>query len=82
MTRKQSPDAPLQPEVWPTYPALLTIAQVATLLQVHERTIPNLIRNEGLPTSLTSLRTRRVHKSRLWNWLRDNERWQPSDFNS
>ncbi len=81
MERKRLPVGPSKREVWPTYPTLLTIAQVAALLQVHERTIPILIRNEGLPAFLISPRIRRVDKSRLWDWLQDKERWQPSGFN-
>ena len=77
MQEKRLPVGSAKQEVWPTYPALLTIAQVAALLQVHERTIPLLIRNEGLPACLVGPCIRRVDKFRPWNWLQDKERWKP-----
>ena len=55
-------------------PLLLTIPQVAALLNVGRSTVYDLIRREGLPSVSLGGRNTRVAKTSLHQWILERER--------
>lgn len=58
----------------PVQPLLLTVTQVATLLNVGRSTVYELIRREGLPSVSLGGRNTRVAKASLEQWIAERER--------
>ena len=52
----------------PVRPEILTPEEAADYLRVHPKTLPSLIRRDGLPCSLVG-RRRRFRRSELDRWL-------------
>ncbi len=69
---KKNRDSPVKKVKNQVQPLLLSVSDVATLLQVSRQTVYNWMYHEGLPSILVG-RVRRIHPHSLEVWLLERE---------